>query len=212
MREKIAEKVECMILVPLPETVLFPYTIKPFKIMDPYFVKLIDEAVEHEAPVILANAERRETGSRGRSGLDDIRRVAGAGRIKLLERRSDPSRLVLLEGIGKVRIENFVVKGESSLWADAVWIEEDNMFRNENILLLNRMMGEFVEWLEFNVLDPERRGEFLSELTEPEKKINYICSLLVLEPRYQQILLETNDINEKLKKACLYIESDKRSQ
>jgi ATP-dependent Lon protease len=195
-----------VLLFPLQRAVFFPFTNKPLNVFEPKFIKLINDALETGAPVALAYAEdgRRRTSRE----LGQVRRVAGVGVIHLLERRADGTMLILLKGTGKVRLERAIQSDEPYLSVEAKWVEENNLIEQPSLFLLNRMMKEFSKWLESTVPDPDQRDAFLELVTTPEEKINYMCSLMVMDPELQQALLETDDLNERLKALALILDEE----
>lgn len=193
-------------LFPLPRMVFFPQTNKPLNVFEPRFVKMVNDAIESGAQVALAYAEdgRRKTSRE----LGQVRRVAGVGTIHLLERRPDGTMLVLLKGTGKVRLERAIQSDEPYLAVETSWIAENTSIEQSNLFLLNRMSKEFGKWLEFAVPNFDQRAAFLELVASPAEKINYMCSLMVLDPELQQALLETDDLNERLKALALILDED----
>lgn len=197
---------------PLPGMVFFPSTAKPLNIFEPRYIKMINDAVQTNSLVALAFSDyyRLHGFSFDHESNVQIRRVAGVGRPTILERRKDDTMLIVLEGKGKVKLGGPVYSPEPYLIHRGEWVEENTEFEEENIFRLNRFHKEFVNWLYTNVDDRQRLDLFLSQIEEPEEKINYVCSLMVHDAEAQQRLLEVNDINERLELLAKYV--DGRSQ
>lgn len=194
-----------LFLFPLQKVVFFPQTTKPLNIFEPRYVKMVNDAIESDRLVALACADPTRRLGREVGTLAHIRRIAGAGRVKLLERRADGTMMILLEGTGKVRLKTLVTTEEPYLIVDAVWVGEDVRLAEENLFLLNRMMKELAKWLARHVPDQIQRDAFLEQIKTPEEKINYLCSLMIADPELQQELLETDDLNERLRAVSLFL-------
>ncbi len=196
---------------PLPRMVFYPGTTKPLNVFEPRYVQMINEAVEGNVPVALAFSEPRRF-SEGYAGALGVRRVAGVGRPVVLEARMDGTLLVLVEALGKVRLDRRRAPGgRSYAVCGADWVDETNRLEPGNIFMLNRLNKEFVRWLEANVGDREQLAIFLSQLKSPFEKINYLCSLMIHEPETQQRLLEADDINDRLRTVSLLFDQSRVS-
>lgn len=204
-------------LFPLEGVVFFPHTTKPLNVFEPRYVKMINDALLTDTPVVLAKADavdesgegRREPwrfpGSRETGVLGHVNRVAGAGRVRLLERRPDETMLILLEGDGKVLLDRVVPREEPYYTVMGSWLEDSAQLEEENIFLLNRAIKELGRWLSIHVPDPMQRDAFLSLLISPEEKINTLCALMIADADLQQEFLEIDDINERLQAVCFYL-------
>lgn len=199
-------------LFPLEGVVFFPQTSKPLNIFEPRYVKMINDALLTDTPIVLAKADtlhgpgESSSYGRARSGvLGHIRSVAGAGKVRLLERRSDETMLILLEGEGKVHLERVLPREEPYYTVIGTWLDEETTLKNENVFLLNRVVKELSKWLSIHVPDANQRESFLEQLLTPEEKINTLCALMINDPDVQQELLEIDDINERLQEICFYL-------
>lgn len=194
---------------PLPGMVFFPSTAKPLNIFEPRYIKMIDDAVQSNSLIALAFSDyyRLHGYTFDSESHVQIRRVAGVGRPTILERRKDDTMLIVLEGKGKVKLGGPIYTPEPYLIHKGEWIDENTELEQENIFRLNRFHKEFVSWLYTNVDDRQRLDLFLSQIDEPEEKVNYVCSLMVHDAEAQQRLLEVNDINVRIELLASYIET-----
>lgn len=193
---------------PLPGMVFFPSTAKPLNIFESRYIKMIDDAVQSNALIALAFSDyyRLHGFNLDMDAHMQIRRVAGVGRPTILERRKDNTMLIVLEGKGKVKLGGPIYSPEPYLIHKGEWVEENIRLEKKNIFRLNRFHKEFINWLYTNVDDRQRLELFLSQIEEPEEKINYVCSLMVHDAEAQQKLLEVDDINQRLELLARYVE------
>jgi Lon protease-like protein len=204
---------DTVLLFPLPKMVFFAATNKPLNIFDSRYVQMINDALEKETPVALAFAEEgRRRAVRGAARSSPVRSICGVGIVQLLERRDDGTLLVLLKGQGKIRVGRPVEDDNPYLSVEATWIEERIDIEPSSRFLLNRMTKEFLKWLESAVPDVEQREAFMDFVRTPQERINYMCSLMVLEPERQQILLEEDNLDERLKTLARFWEADRLRQ
>jgi Lon protease-like protein len=183
--------------------VFFPGTTKPLNVFEPRYVRMVQDAVENETLIALAYADSRRTTEGG------VRPVAGAGRPVILDVRNDGTMLILVEGVGKVKL-NARAHGESEAKVGGDWIEETNALERENVFLLNRVEKEFTKWLQANVGDRQQLAIFLSQLKSPFEKINYFCSLMIYDAETQYRLLTVNDVNERLREISSLLNYDRQ--
>lgn len=207
-----ASRPDTIFLFPLTRVTFFPGTTKPLNVFEPRYVSMINDAIENGVPIALAYADPSPSaiapGTSPKTGvMSHVRGIAGAGTVRLLERRPDGTMLILLESLGKVRLDSVVPSDKPYVIVKATWIEENRELARENVFLLNRLAKELGRWLEENVVDPKQRDVFLGQLASPEEKVNYFCSLAVTDPECQQTLLEADTLDERLKSASLFLDS-----
>lgn len=177
---------------PLPRMVFFPGTTKPLNVFETRYVDMVQDAVENDRLIALAYSDPRRMNEGG------VRQIAGAGRPVILDVRRDGTMLILVEGLGKVRLASRPYNEAADKMWRAEWVEETNALERENIFVLNRMEKEFIRWLQTNVGDRQQLSIFLSQLKSPYEKINYFCSLMIYDAETQYRLLTLNDVNERL--------------
>ena len=197
---------------PLTRVTLFPQTTKPLNIFEPRYIEMIEDALKHDRLIALVFAEPtsekvQAVGVKGR-----LRSIAGVGRVTLLERRDDKTMLILLEAVGKVRLENVIEDETPYLKANARWIVENRDLSNQNIFILHRLMKDLGRWMNSHVQDAEARAQFMEKLKTAEERVNAICSLMVLDSDLQQTLLEADSIDERCAQLAMAIESEGTSQ
>ncbi len=185
-----------LFVFPLPRMVFYPGTTKPLNIFEGRYIQMVKNAIASQTPIALAFAESEHLSEGTNLG---VRRIAGVGRPIILDIRPDESMLIIIEAMGKAWLGKRLHSWQSYMTCEAEWIEEQNDLACENVFILNRLSKEFVRWLEANVGDREQLTAFLSQLKAPYEKINYICSLMIHDPEMQQRLLETDDINDRLR-------------
>lgn len=188
-------------LFPLTRVCLFPATTKPLNIFEPRYVQMINDALAVNGDVAVVYSEPTNSADAVRAGVrGHLRAIAGVGKVRLLERRADGTMLILLEGTGKVRL-NEVYEPESPklyLQAKGDWLPENTELPPSDLFVLQHMMREMSRWLETHVTDPATRAGFMGELRSVEQRVNAMCALMVMDAEEQQNLLELGSISERL--------------
>jgi uncharacterized protein len=197
---------------PLTRVTLFPQTTKPLNIFEPRYIKMIEDALRTDGLIALVYAEPSSARVQAVGVQGRLKAVAGVGRVTLIERREDKTMLILLEAVGKARLENVIEDAEPYLKAKARWIPEETALSNENIFILHRLMKDMGRWMNTHVQDESARAQFMAKLTTAEQRINAICSLMVLDSDVQQQLLEADSINERCAILAMAIESEGPTQ
>lgn len=197
---------------PLARVTLFPSTTKPLNIFEPRYISMIEDALTGDGLIALAYQDPSAVRLQDHGIIGHVRTVAGAGRVQLVERRSDGTMLILLHAIGKVQLENALETDLPYIKAQASWIEEEKSLSDTYLFVLARLMRDLGRWLTTHVPSHEDRQKFLQQLQTPEEKINAICSLMVLDSEIQQSLLEVNSLDERCSQLVLSIESESPSQ
>lgn len=197
---------------PLARVTLFPSTTKPLNIFEPRYISMIEDALTADGLIALAYQDPSAVRLQDHGIIGHVRTVAGAGRVQLVERRSDGTMLILLHAIGKVQLENALETDLPYIKAQASWIEEEKSLSDTYLFVLARLMRDLGRWLTTHVPSHEDRQKFLQQLQTPEEKINAICSLMVLDSEIQQSLLEVNSLDERCSQLVLSIESESPSQ
>ena len=72
----------------------------------------------------------------------------------------------------------------------------ETIFEGDEIFYLQDLMRS---WLETYILDSREREQFLMHLNSVHRLVNNVSMLLVKEPKVKQILLENDNLPERIK-------------
>lgn len=185
-------------LFPLPDAVLFPETSKPLHIFEPRYLQMLDQALSTNTPIALAMADPFGEVQSDMTVLAKIRKIAGYGKPHVLEKKSDGTVLILLEGLGKVEVFETQSGDQPFLTAVVKPISEAESLHENNLFLFLKLEKQLEAWLQDTVNEPIARFLFQRHLKTAAAKINHFCSLTIGDSARQQALLELNDINDRL--------------
>lgn len=185
---------------PLGEVVFYPSTSKPLNIFEPKYIQMVRDSVAMHMPIALAYVDNpldRHSYFPG-SPLTFARPVAGIGHPLILETRPDGTMMIFLQGAGKVKLKNVVDKGTPYIICEAELLNENHSLladRSQSFFTIKKVM---THWIYQHIPDPNNREQFLKTVQSPEEVVGCFASYLVKDHDLQQLILEHDDINEKV--------------
>ncbi len=197
-------------IFPLVNVCLFPGTTKPLNIFEPRYLQMMREAVALSRPVALGFIENIENVKPHKVGevLSYVRPIAGFGRPQIIQERLNGTLLVFIHAEGKVKLGPLIATETPYLMVEAEEIKEVKELRGSNnqyVGLLNQILAR---WIHNHIPDPEQRKFFLESLTGPLEIVGAFASYLVRDYDLQQMILEMNDINDKIQVLYRLVESN----
>lgn len=185
---------------PIPKVVLYPKTLKPLNIFEPRYLEMIKASIETKTPIAIAYADEIDGVYTTKVGenLEFVRPVAGIGQAQIVEHRADGTLLVLISGMGKVKLGALQSARVPYLVCEAEKIEEDMQLKSEagpSFLMLQKML---LRWLGENVPEEMVREQIISNLKSPEEIVGCAAAFILRDADTQQLILETDDITSKV--------------
>jgi len=186
-------------LFPLPNVVLFPHAVLPLHIFEPRYRQMTADVLEGERLIAMALQESVETTDE----LPAIRPIAGLGQVIAHERLEDGRYLLVLRGVGRVRLLREIPSskpyriGEFEVCPDTAPrdAEFDRQIRAEQIatLFARLFAGE-----ELQRLVDQAHADHL-----PLGSVcDVLASTLPIQPRVAQLLLE--ELNSDVRSQMLW--------
>jgi Lon protease-like protein len=185
---------------PLGNVVFYPSTSKPLNIVEPRYIQMVRDSIRTNTPIALGYVDEPDQEYRYFSGqnLNFVREVAGFGHPMILDERADGTLLIFLQGRGKVKLGAVVDEGAPYIVCEAEPISENHLLENSvanEFMMINRVLKS---WIENHIPEPQNRDQFMKSIRSAEEVIGCFASYLVADHDMQQLLLESNDINEKI--------------
>jgi ATP-dependent Lon protease len=199
-----------VLLFPLVNVTLFPGTTKPINVFEARYVAMIKESIKKNLPIALGfieNPEKIITVKPGES-VSFVRDVAGYGYAQIIEERPNGSLLVFMQGRGKLRLGEVVDSGSSYIVCKSELIPEVVVVDQVQQTKLIGIFRILSRWVQNHIEDAKQQEIFLKNLIRPEEIIGSFASYLIRDYDMQQMVLEYNDINEKIGFIYRLIESD----
>lgn len=187
-------------LFPLVNITLFPGTTKPLNVFEPRYLSMIQDAIKTNTPIAVGFIDDAAKVSAIQVGEDVpfVRDVAGYGYAQIIEERPNGTLLVFLQGEGKVRLGKVKASGTDYAVVEAEVITEQNSLSPQNSPLLNSLHRSLFRWVHMHIPDPGQRDMFLRNITTPGHVVGSVSTYLIRDYDMQHVVLELNDINEKV--------------
>jgi len=197
--EETPELPEIVSLLPLRNSVLFPGSIIPIDVGRPKSVKLIEEAIAHERPIIGIVTQKEARVEDPSDG--DIHRVGCAARILKVIKLARDNYSVILQGVMRIRIDD-VTQQEPFLQAKVTELRDIGGPRLDveaEALVLN--IKETAKKLISLVPElPREAAALLDSVNDPGQVADLVISNLDIEPAEKQDVLEAIDVLDRLRK------------
>ncbi len=177
-------------VLPLRELVVFPYMVLPLFVARERSIAAIEDALAGDRLVLLT-AQRE--GDIEEPEPDDLYRVGTVAMVMRILRMGDGRVKVLVQGLGKARIEAFL-EHERARWVRCSPLPTDDEadWSVESEALIRTVRGRVEELLPLKNLPPEVLS-VTANVNEPGRMADLVASHLRLRPAEAQELLETVD-------------------
>jgi Lon protease-like protein len=187
-------------LFPMVNVTLFPRTTKPLPIFEPRYIEMFRQSSATQTPVAIGFNDNPSAAGNTTPGqkVEFVREIAGYGTSQIVEERANGTLLVFVHGIGKAKL-GAVKKSETSfIVCEAEPIIENTVLAPNSTEMIKGLNNILARWIHTHIPDPGQRDIFMKNLTGPEEIIGAFASYLVKDYDFQQMILELNDINEKI--------------
>lgn len=187
-------------LFPLVNVTLFPRTTKPLNVFEPRYLAMIKDAIETKTPIALGFIEDPSKVIPVRPGepVPFVREIAGYGYAQIVEERVNGTLLIFLQGQGKLRLGNVLDRGTPYIVCEGSIIPENSILEPPQKSKLISLQKILHRWVHTHIPDPAQQDMFLRNLSHPEEVVGAFSSYMVRDYDLQQMVLEYNDINEKV--------------
>ncbi len=177
-------------ILPLRESVVFPYMVLPLFVTREKSIAAIEDALAADRLLLLVAQRNAELEN---PDADDLYRVGTVAMVMRILRMPDGRVKVLVQGIAKARIDSFV-ENEPAQWAQVSVVpdEEEGDWNAEAEALARTVRGRVEELLPLKNLPPEILS-ITANIHEPGRLADLIASNLRLRLSEAQEVLEAID-------------------
>lgn len=197
--EETPELPETISVLPLRNSVLFPGSIIPIDVGRPKSVRLIEEAIAHERPII-GIVTQRDAATEDPVEAD-LHEVGCAARILKVIKLAKDNYSVILQGVMRIRIDSlidaepFITANVSELedaLGETAEVEADALVANirETAKKLISLVPEL----------PREAAALLDSVSDPGQVADLVVSNLDIESSEKQDVLESVEVLERLRK------------
>jgi ATP-dependent Lon protease len=185
-------------LLPLRNSVLFPGSIIPIDVGRPKSVKLIEEAIAAERPIIGIVTQREARVEEPED--DDLHEVGCAARILKVIKLAKDNYSVILQGVMRIRIEE-ITAHDPFIQARVSEITDVPSLSPVEAEALVANIKETAKKLISLVPElPREAAALLDSVSDAGQVADLVISNLDIEPTEKQDVLESSDVAERLRK------------
>lgn len=195
MSETASDRMRLPVL-PLKETVVFPESMTPLAVGQERSVKLIDDVVSGERMLALFTVEREEADP---PDWDDLYRVGTVAVVHKMIKVPDGTLRILVQGVQRVRLVE-PVQNEPYLVAELEDLPEIVPESPEVEALTRTVQQQFAQIIGLTPYLPEELQLAAANVDDPTALTHLIASTLRLKTEERQELLETADVEERLRR------------
>ncbi|KIG14657.1 ATP-dependent protease La [Enhygromyxa salina] len=195
--EELKDLPEVVSLLPLRNSVLFPGSIIPIDVGRPKSVKLIEEAIASERPVIGIVMQRESRTEE--PGAEDLHEVGCAVRILKVIKLARDNYSVILQGVMRIKIDQ-LVSNEPFLQARVTELPEIEPSPLEAEALVANIKETAKKLISLVPELPREAAALLDSVTAAGQVADLVASNLDIEPAEKQEVLEAFDVSSRLRK------------
>jgi len=184
-------------VLPLKNTVLFPFLLSPLLVKSEKSRLLIDEALLSPGRMLLCVAVRGST--EHAPGADDVRRIGTVIRIAKMLKFPDGSYRLLVQGVARAKVEEFVTE-DPFLRARVCRLEETGDAESvETTALVRNISQEFGALVAESSRMSDDLQVLAGNLDDPSKLADLVGSHIELDLNGKQTVLEELDVPTRLR-------------
>jgi ATP-dependent Lon protease len=189
-------------ILPLRNSVLFPGSIIPIDVGRRKSVRLVEDAISKERPVIgiLTQMEARTEDPRE----EDMYRVGCAARILKVIKLAKDNFSVILQGVSRFEVQDFE-DAEPFLAARVQAVPDPTTSDVELDALVMNLKDIAKRVVKLMPELPKEAGALVDSVTEPGHLADLITSNLELEVSEKQDILETFDLKTRMRKVLQFL-------
>lgn len=185
---------------PLGHVVFYPSISKPFNIFEPRYIQMVKDAVAQNKFIAVGYVDDPNHSYQFLPGekLSFIREIAGFGIPIILEEREDGGLTIFLQGEGKVKLGVVVDRPTPYIVCQGEMIMENHMVDSQFASDLELIKKMFLNWIDTHVPEKKSREQFVNLIKSPNEVVGCFVSYMVTDQDFQQMILEENNINQKI--------------
>ncbi len=191
-------------ILPLRDIVVYPKMIVPLFVGREKSIKALQSAIDNDQNIVLATQKDAATED---PTENDIFHVGTLGTVVQLVRLPDGTVKVLIEGVSRVRIEEFIQADD--FMNVSVEVIPDDMTHDIEVEALSRaVLSQFEEYVKLGKKVPPEVFVSVSQVEDLNKLADTIASHLSLKIEEKQALLEGKSLKDRFEKILEYMDAE----
>jgi len=202
--EKATEWKEELPLIPLRNIVVFPQMIVPLFIGRSRSVKALEDIMRREKMLVFASQKNEEAEE---PGPKDICKIGTLSEVVQMLNLPDGTTKILVEGICRVRIDEFVQETPYFRVRLSRLVEPEEI-SVEAEALVRTLIKQFEGYVKLNRRIPPETLMSIINVDSPGKMADLIASYLSLKVEEKQLILEAIKVEKRLEKLSQILEKE----
>jgi ATP-dependent Lon protease len=200
----INDEIQVMPILPLRDVVVYPHMVIPLFVGREKSIKALEAAMEENKQILLV---AQKSAGQDEPDVDDIYRIGTISSILQLLKLPDGTVKVLVEGIQRAEIQDFV--GEEDFFSAQVeLVKSGELEEREAEVLTRSVLAQFDQYVKLNKKIPPEILTSLSGIDEPGRLADTIAAHMSLKIEEKQKILEMEEIRERFEQLMGIMESE----
>ena len=191
-------------ILPLRDIVVYPKMIVPLFVGREKSIKALQQAIDNDQNIVLATQKEAAVED---PKPEDIFKVGTLGTVVQLVRLPDGTVKVLVEGLERVKIDDFIM-ADGFMQVDVEILAEDNVHDVETEALSRAVLSQFGEYVKLSKKVPPEVLVSVSQIEDYNKLADTIASHLSLKINEKQALLEGKTLKDSFNKILEFMDAE----
>ena len=191
-------------VLPLRDVVVYPYMVIPLFVGRERSINALEAATDENKQVLLV-AQKDSTEEQ--PDANNLYEIGTLANILQLLKLPDGTVKVLVEGVARAKVTRFDNDGDY-LQADAVELINEEPEERERDVLMRSLLSQFEQYVKLNKKIPPEVIASLSGIEEASRMADTVAAHMTLKLENKQLLLEVVDINERIERLMVFLESE----
>jgi ATP-dependent Lon protease len=193
---------EVLPILPLKDTVIYPFSVQPFAVGQERYIRLIDDVMHSSRRLVVLVAQK--SADIDHPGPDDIYHMGTVSRIGRMFRMPDGTVQIAVQGLERVSINEFVQ--EKPYLIAKIEPKPDTQETGTEIEAVKRNVISYFQRLVALVQNvPEGVAAATLNLEEPRQVVYVIATFVQMDMDLRQRLLELDSVHEKLNQLSTFL-------
>ncbi|MBU2599884.1 endopeptidase La [bacterium] len=193
-----------MPLLPLRDIVIFPYMVVPLFVGRERSVVALEKAILKERLTLLCTQKKANVNE---PLEDDIYKMGTISEILQLLKLPDGTTKVLIEGIARARVVEYL-ENPDYFYVKIKKVREEFFKTSKMEALMRMLISEFEEYIKLNPHLPSEAMSIIKNIDNPGRLADVISAHLNLSVANKQEILELVDYEERIKKIFTLLNSE----
>ena len=181
-------------VLPLRDVVVYPHMVIPLFVGREKSIRALETAMEDAKQILLV---AQKSAGDDNPDISDIHEVGTVSNILQLLKLPDGTIKVLVEGVHRARIEDFV-DTEELFKARVTPIEVEEVAGREAEILSRALMNQFDQYVKLNKKVPPEIISSLSSIDDPSRLADTIAAHMAIKIQDKQEILEITQLRERM--------------